>query len=527
MGADAALGLIGQVLQETYRIERKIGEGGMGAVYEASHTRVRRRFAIKVLSPEVASNEEAFARFRREAEITSELGHPHIIEVIDFNVTASGSPYMVMELLQGESLGDHIQREGALPLARVEAILRQTAAALAAAHRRGVIHRDLKPQNIFLCQREDGSEVVKVLDFGISKVKGSRSMMTGTHVVIGTPNYMTPEQAEGRAAQVTEQTDVFALGTILYEMLSGQAPFLADTIPAVLYQVVHVEPPSLAGLRSDLPQGARLAVERALRKRPEERWASIEELAQAFAAALAGAGVDLLGSTALPRSDLTGPVLRSAPAVVTGPGPDAARSTLSASAGELSLAPAVEPSPPRNRIAIYALAAFLVAGGLAGGIVYLALGREERSDPAGRGGGSAVSAGSGVAAARPDQRVAIRPAPDARSAAPDRALLAARPDLRPPAKKRRDPIIKKAQPAAKVQPAAAKPTFGTLNVVSPPAAATIDGRPVTDGAPFGNLRLGVGRHTLKLNKKGCAPYSTTVVIERDKLTVIKAQLTCN
>ncbi len=525
---DATQTLLGQVLQDTYRIERKIGEGGMGSVFEASHTRVRRRFAIKVLAPEVASNPEAFTRFRREAEITSELGHPHIIEVIDFNVTPAGAPYMVMELLQGESLGDHIQREGALPLARVEAILRQTASALAAAHRRGVIHRDLKPQNIFLCRREDGSEVVKVLDFGISKVKGSRSMMTGTHVVIGTPNYMTPEQAEGRAAQVTERTDVFALGTILYEMLSGQAPFLADTIPAVLYQVVHVEPPPLASLRPDLPLGARAAVEHALRKRPEDRFASVDELAASFAAALAGAGISLFASTALPAGgqDLTGPFALS-PA--TGPGAPlpAAQSTLSASVGEVSLAPGRETiAPPRRRIAIYAASAFLVAGGLAGGIAYLAL-RDRGATPAGAGSGSAPvrAAGTGSSAARPDAAaVAARP-PDARAPSPDRAAVAARPDLpRPAAKKRKDLVATKQ--TKKAVAAVVRPALGTLNVASPAAPATVDGRAIPDGAPFGNLKLPAGRHRLRITKKGCAPYEATVVIKANQITVHKAKLAC-
>jgi eukaryotic-like serine/threonine-protein kinase len=186
-------GLIGQVLHDTYRIDRLLGEGGMGAVYAASHLRLARRFAIKMLFPAVAEHPEAMARFKREAEVTSALGHPNIVEVIDFYHMPDGTPYLVMELLEGEDLGARLLRTGRLPLDEAASILRQATSGLQAAHQLGIIHRDLKPQNIFLCRRREGGSLVKVVDFGISKVLGSRSSMTKTHALLGTPNYMAPE----------------------------------------------------------------------------------------------------------------------------------------------------------------------------------------------------------------------------------------------------------------------------------------------------------------------------------------------
>jgi len=278
--------LEGQVLHDTYLVEHLIGEGGMGAVYEASHLRLSRRLAVKVLSAKLAEFPEAMSRFRREAQITSKLGHPHIIEIIDFNETEEGAPYIIMELLEGEDLEIRLRRQSPLPLPLVGTIVAQTASALHAAHEEGIIHRDLKPSNIYLCRQGDYTDVVKVLDFGISKMQGAQSALTRAHTVIGTPWYMSPEQARGMSAEVDLRTDIFALGSILYEMVGGRPPFVGQTPDAVLYQVVHEAPPSLGGLRQGIPAELEQAVARAMAKDREDRFPGMRQFAEAVAAAL-------------------------------------------------------------------------------------------------------------------------------------------------------------------------------------------------------------------------------------------------
>ena len=211
--AAPASGMIGQVLHDTYRLERLLGTGGMGMVYEASHRRLARRFAVKVLAVAHAADPEAMERFKREAMTTSRLGHPHIVEVIDFHQTPEGTSYLVMELLEGEDLATRLRRPPRVELHELGWIVSQTASALQAAHNRGIVHRDLKPQNIFLCKAEDRPDFVKVIDFGVSKVLGVEGSMTSTGAVVGTPFYMAPEQADRRTTEVVPATDVYALGS--------------------------------------------------------------------------------------------------------------------------------------------------------------------------------------------------------------------------------------------------------------------------------------------------------------------------
>ena len=279
--------LIGKVLQGTYAVTRVIGTGGMGTVYEASHVRVDRKFAVKVLNCTLDHDEHLTARFKREAMIGSRLGHDHIVPVLDFAYTNDGKPYLVMELLEGVSLGQLMRKtDGPLPLVHACSVVRQVCRALAAAHDEGVVHRDLKPDNIYLCPRHGGGEQVKVMDFGISKVLSSESILTGQATVLGTPWYMSPEQAAGKSDEVDHRSDIFSLGVVFYQMLTGTRPFEGDTIPGVLYQVVTYAPPPLDEVRTDLPAGLTSLVNRTLQKRKQDRCSSVRKLVADLSRAL-------------------------------------------------------------------------------------------------------------------------------------------------------------------------------------------------------------------------------------------------
>ncbi len=267
-----------------YTIEQPLGEGAMGAVYRAAAPDGR-KVALKVLGFDAASQPEAVARFRREARVTSALGHPHIVAALDAGETDAGEPYLVMELLEGEDLAALLAREGKLAPPRALALFAQLGSGVAAAHALGVVHRDLKPQNVFVTCGAEGAELVKVLDFGISKVVGGLSVMTRSNASLGTPGYMAPEQIEGRSASADARADIFSLGAILYQLLAGRPPFVELSIPALLHRVVHGEPPPLRALAPELPPSLVAVVERALRKQPAERFASVEELLAALAAA--------------------------------------------------------------------------------------------------------------------------------------------------------------------------------------------------------------------------------------------------
>ena len=273
----------GVVIAETYEITRLLGQGGMGAVWEAKHLRLPgKRVVVKVLLFG-ATDATILARFRREAEIGSRLGHPNIVQVLDFNTLPDGTPYIVLELLQGESLASRLAR-GPLPLDQVKAIVTQVGSALAAAHREGVVHRDLKPDNVFLCPTDLGGEVrdvVKVLDFGISKIRGSNTVLTQDAALLGTPQYMAPEQATGRNDEIDARTDVFAFGAMTFEMLAARPPFTGDTLAAVIHAIVYTPTPPLAAFAKDTPPAIVAAVERAMEKNRDARFPDVNSFVKA------------------------------------------------------------------------------------------------------------------------------------------------------------------------------------------------------------------------------------------------------
>jgi serine/threonine-protein kinase len=274
----------GTVLDGTYKIDRLVGAGGVGEVYEASHTRLSGRYAVKVLLGEVSKREDVLKRFQREAEVTSALRHPNIVQVVDFNRLPDGTAYLVMEYLEGEELAKQIYRLGGLPLARVVDLVGQLASALAAAHSQKVIHRDLKPQNLFVVKLPgDDRELIKILDFGISKVREAATKLTRQASIIGTPQYMAPEQARGLIDEIDERTDLFALAAITYEMITGRPPFYGEAIEAILYQVVHESPPPFA---QPLP-AVEAVVMRGMAKNKLKRFSGVREFHHALAKAAA------------------------------------------------------------------------------------------------------------------------------------------------------------------------------------------------------------------------------------------------
>lgn len=272
--ADMVDPLIGSVVDGRYRIEGLLGEGGMGVVYEVTHQALNKRLALKVLRGEMATDEVVVQRFVQEAQSASAIGHPNIVDISDFGTMADGSAFFVMEYLEGESLSDRMSREPLRP-SETLGVLEQVSSALAAAHARGIVHRDLKPDNIQLIPRANSELFVKILDFGIAKVGGANSKLTRTGTVFGTPHYMSPEQAAGQS--VDARADIYALGVILYEMLTGKVPFEGDTFMGILSKHMFEAPPPLHAEGRDIG-GFEPIVTRCMAKRPQDRYDSMDAL---------------------------------------------------------------------------------------------------------------------------------------------------------------------------------------------------------------------------------------------------------
>ena len=280
-GVGAADPRIGGVVDK-YGIVRLLGQGGMGTVYEARHVTLSRRFAIKFLLPELAARPEILRRFENEAIVAARLEHANLVAVNDVGRASDGTPYLVMEFLQGEDCSKLLRRAGPLPVPRAADIVLQACRGVAVAHRAGIVHRDLKPENLFLTDAGDGCDLVKVLDFGIAKLRPSEGQSTTkTGSTFGTTYYMSPEQARA-AGEVDQRTDVWALGVVLYELLAGRRPFEGEEFLNVVHQILTSEPPRLATLRSGLPPGLGELVERAMSKDTARRFPTVEALAAAL-----------------------------------------------------------------------------------------------------------------------------------------------------------------------------------------------------------------------------------------------------
>ena len=283
-----AADLVGQVIADRYHVVKKLGEGGMGQVYLAEHVKMGRRSAIKVMNPSMVHDPEAVARFNREAANASRITHPNVCAIYDFGETPDGLIYLAMEFVEGEPLTDLLSRDRALPTARAATIFLQVADALQAAHDLGIVHRDLKPDNIMLTRARDGSDLVKVVDFGIAKAVGGddSQKVTKTGLVVGTPEFMSPEQLSGDP--LDGRSDVYSLALVLFKMLTGKLPFEGSTVQDTMVKRLTDDPASLAEARPDLrfSAGLQATLDSALARRPVDRYQSAAKFADDVAALL-------------------------------------------------------------------------------------------------------------------------------------------------------------------------------------------------------------------------------------------------
>ncbi|MDH4281969.1 MAG: serine/threonine protein kinase, partial [Myxococcales bacterium] len=269
-------GLIGRTIDGRYRVDAVLGEGGMGLVYRVTHTRLNKPLAMKVLRRENTRDPEVIARFRREAESASGIGNQHIVDISDFGTLDDGSTYFVMECLQGVDLIDAIDVAERMPEERAVRIALQVCRALGAAHDAGIVHRDLKPENVFLVRRDDAEDFVKVLDFGIAKVANGPKRLTRAGEVLGTPHYMSPEQCQGD--DVDLRTDIYALGVLLYEMVTGHVPHDADTMMGILTKQMYEDPIPPKVRAADVSDQLEQVIMRCLEKERERRYQTMQEL---------------------------------------------------------------------------------------------------------------------------------------------------------------------------------------------------------------------------------------------------------
>jgi tRNA A-37 threonylcarbamoyl transferase component Bud32 len=280
--ADAPDPLLGTTLGENYILDGVLGEGGMGRVYHARHTRIAaKRFAIKVLHQQYAQHHEALERFKREAEAAALIQSANVVSVFDYGRAPDGRPYLVSDFLVGEELADRLQRDQSLPVGLAVGIVRQVCAGLAVAHANGVTHRDVKPENVFLIGADEDL-TVKLLDFGISRFHDSgNKALTQAGIALGTPDYMSPEQAKGKT--VDHRADIYAVGVMLYAMLTGVMPFERETPQDTLLALLAEEAPSMRNFDESIPESLEAIVRKAMAKKADDRYSWIVQLTQALA----------------------------------------------------------------------------------------------------------------------------------------------------------------------------------------------------------------------------------------------------
>jgi len=285
-GSNSATGVReGDILAGKYRVERVLGIGGMGVVVAAHHIQLDEKVALKFLLPEALGNPDAVARFAREARAAVKIKSEHVARVSDVGTLPNGAPYMVMEYLDGGDLAAWIRQRGALPIEQAVDFVLQACEAIAEAHALGIVHRDLKPANLFCIRRADGRLSIKVLDFGISKMSQfggpGPSAMTHASTLMGSPFYMSPEQMRS-AREVNAQTDIWAIGIILFELLAGKLPFLAESLPELILRITTDPPAALRGFRPEVPASLEAVIRRCLEKDQQQRYPNVAEMALAL-----------------------------------------------------------------------------------------------------------------------------------------------------------------------------------------------------------------------------------------------------
>ncbi len=313
--------LLGTTVAGRYKVIKLLGEGGMGQVYLAEHTAIEKRIALKVLRAEYAHKGEIVTRFQQEAISASRIKHPNVLDVFDFGQLENGCFYLAMEFLEGNDLADELQRARVLTAPRALPIAMQICRALAVAHSKGVVHRDMKPENVFLQRTGDGEEIVKIVDFGIAQLKPSNEeaaaasthrRLTRTGMIFGTPEYMAPEQASGKHADL--RCDIYACGIILFELFTGTVPFTGETFLGVLTKHLNEMPPAMRSVYPDLQLSPELegVVMRALAKDPTQRYQTMSELAQALASTPEGQYAGIRGPYSQVAGDGRGSALPGA-----------------------------------------------------------------------------------------------------------------------------------------------------------------------------------------------------------------------
>jgi serine/threonine protein kinase len=309
----------GTLIDGKYRVVRTLGEGGVGVVYVAEHTFLQKQFALKLLRPEMAQYPEVAARFEQEARATSQIEHENIVRVTDFGRTPNGELYLVMELLPGRPLSDDLYQNPRVPRDRAIWIVSYVLRGLQAAHEVGIIHRDLKPENVLIVGRSDGSEQVKLVDFGIAKLKADHSTrLTQTGTVLGTPQYMAPEQARG-VPDLDQRVDLHAVGVMLYEMLAGQPPYAGDNYNIVLYEILSGKPPPLTKVAPDVDPKLAAIVMKAFAPDRELRFQSAKELREAlerYSSSLVPVPIPASAMRAMPRGASVHSHIASTPSAV-------------------------------------------------------------------------------------------------------------------------------------------------------------------------------------------------------------------
>jgi len=353
----------GDILASKYRVERPIGEGGMGVVVAARHLELGELFAIKFLAPDALSNAEAVERFLQEARASARLKGEHVTKVHDVGRLTTGALYMVMELLEGSDFKKLLQARGPLPADETAAYLVQACEAIAEAHALGIIHRDIKPANLFLANRPVGGPRVKVLDFGISKHRTPEGVdVTKTGATLGSPAYMSPEQML-RTRAVDPRSDIWSLGVVLYELVTGVSPFYGEAVTEVVARVLNEEPEPPSRVRADIPAWVDAVVLRCLKKKPDERFQTVLELAEALKSRSARrAGPLNRGALSLAAAGVIALAVGGTAWLIKAPSPTAPREPAPTSGAPItapkdtpamppSPAVVVEPPPPEPQVA--------------------------------------------------------------------------------------------------------------------------------------------------------------------------------